>query len=310
MAFVFPGQGAQYVGMGKELAEQHPAFRRTFDEANTVLGFDLARLCFEGPEDTLKETANTQPAILTMSVAALRLLTEAGGKPATLAGLSLGEYSALVAAGSLDFAAALPLVRQRGIFMQEAVPLGQGTMAAILGLDNEQVETICQEAQAAGWVSPANYNCPGQIVVAGATAAVQEAVRLAEAAGAAKAVLLPVSAPFHCQMLAPAGEKLAAALAGTDLRDAAIPMVANVSADYVQQAADIRELLVRQVSSPVRWEESVRRMVADGVDTFIEIGPGRALSGFIKRVDRKLTILNVEDAQSLGKVIDLFGRVC
>ncbi len=312
IAFMFPGQGAQYVGMGAELARSHPGFFRYFEEASEVLGFNLARLCFEGPEDTLKETANTQPAILTMSVACLALMRENGIKPDVMAGLSLGEYSALVAADAIDFSRAVPLVRQRGIYMQEAVPLGEGTMAAILGLESEQVESVCTEVRAmgAGWVEPANYNCPGQIVVAGQVAAVVKAVELATAAGALKAVQLPVSAPFHCKLLEPAGIRLAADLEKICLAPAQIPVVANVTADYVTAPDQIRDLLIRQVSSPVRWEESVRRMMADGVETFIELGPGRALSGFVKKVDRKLKVFNVEDAQSLGKVLDSCGRVC
>lgn len=312
IAFIFPGQGAQYVGMGAELAQAYPSFFRYFEEASEALGFNLARLCFEGPEETLQETANTQPAILTMSVACLSLMKENGIKPDVVAGLSLGEYSALVAAGAIEFGRAVPLVRQRGIYMQEAVPLGVGTMAAILGLEAARVESICAEVRAAGtgWVEPANYNCPGQIVVAGHVPAVEEAGRLAVAAGAAKAVMLPVSAPFHCKLLEPAGERLAADLARVHVSPAQVPVVANVTADYVTAPDQIRELLIRQVSAPVRWEESVRRMVADGVDTFIELGPGRALSGFVKKVDRKLKVLNVEDAQSLGKVLDSCGRVC
>lgn len=312
LAFVFPGQGAQYVGMGAELAREHPAFFRYFQEASEVLGFNLAKLCFEGPEEALKETANTQPAILTMSVACLALMKDHGLKADVVAGLSLGEYSALVAAGALEFGRAVPLVRQRGIYMQEAVPLGVGTMAAILGLETPQVEAICARVQAdgGGWVEPANYNCPGQIVVAGHVAAVKKVVELAGAAGAAKCVLLPVSAPFHCKLLQPAGDRLAADLAQVRIAPAQITLVANVSANYVTDPEAIRDVLIRQVSSPVRWEESVRRMVADGVETFIELGPGRALSGFIKKVDRKLKVFNVEDVQSLGKVLDSCGRVC
>lgn len=310
VAFVFPGQGAQYVGMGRELAEANPRFFRYFSEASEVLGFNLARLCFEGPEDKLKETANTQPAILTMSVATLAILRENGLEPDVVAGLSLGEYSALVAAGAMDFGRAVDLVRKRGTYMQEAVPLGVGTMAAVLGLENEQVESICAQARDVGWVEPANYNCPGQLVIAGHVAAVEKAVELARAAGATKAVMLPVSAPFHCKLLEPAGQRLAEALAGVPIASARIPVIANVTADYVQEPAQIRELLIQQVSSPVRWEESVRRMVADGVDTFIEVGPGRTLSGFIKRIDRKLKVFNVEDVQTLGKVLDSCGRVC
>lgn len=312
IAFVFPGQGAQYVGMGSELARHYPSFFRYFEEASEVLGFNLARLCFDGPEETLKETANTQPAILTMSVACLALMKENGIRADVVAGLSLGEYTALVAAGSLEFGRAVPLVRQRGIYMQEAVPLGEGTMAAILGLEAAAVVAACAGARAegTGWVEPANYNCPGQIVIAGHVAAVERAMALAAAAGAAKCVLLPVSAPFHCQLLAPAGERLAQDLAQVRIAPAQIPVVANVTANYVTDPAAIRDLLIRQVSSPVRWEESVRRMAADGVETFIELGPGRALSGFIKKIDRKLKVFNVEDVQSLGKVLDSCGRVC
>ena len=310
LAFVFPGQGAQYVGMGRELAQRHPEFARYFDEASATLGFDLGALCFHGDEHVLKETANTQPAILTMSVACDRLLRDAGLKPAMVAGLSLGEYSALVSAGALSFAAAVPLVRQRGLFMQDAVPSGQGGMAAILGLEAEQVEAICHQVADTGHVSPANYNCPGQIVVAGEAAAVQRAVALAEAAGATRALLLPVGAPVPCKMRAPARERLQAVLAGVRLTAPDVPVVANVTAEPVQEPDAIRELLVRQVASPVRWEASVRNMLAAGIDTFIEVGPGRALTGFIRRIDRKLTVMNVEDPQSLDKVLDSLGRVC
>lgn len=308
VAFVFPGQGAQYVGMGRDLAEQYPQFRRYFDEASEVLGFDLARLCFEGPEERLQETANTQPAILTVSVATLALLRERGLEPDVVAGLSLGEYTALVAAGVLEFRQAVDLVRRRGIYMQEAVPLGEGTMAAILGLESQAVEEICRQARDVGWVEPANYNCPGQVVIAGHVAAVEKAVRLAQEAGAARAVILPVSAPFHCKLLAPAGERLARDLQAVPLAPARIPVVANVTADYVREPEAIRELLIRQVSSPVRWEESVRRMMADGVDTFVEVGPGRTLSGFVRRIDRKLRVFNVEDNQSLVKLLDCWGE--
>ncbi|HWI52252.1 MAG TPA: ACP S-malonyltransferase [Symbiobacteriaceae bacterium] len=311
VAFVFPGQGSQYVGMGKELAEQFPSVRRHIDEASDLLGFDLAHLCWEGPEEELKKTINQQPAILTMSVAFLSLLTENGLKPDVVGGLSLGEYSALVAAGVLSFEQAVPLVRRRGMYMQDAVPLGTGGMAAVLGLDAKLIDEICSQVrQATGLVvEGANYNCPGQLVISGHTAAVEKAMELVSQGGG-KAVKLSVTAPFHSSLLAPAGEMLKSALAGVTLHDAQIPVIANVTADYVAEGAVIKDLLIRQVSKPVRWEDSMRRLLADGVDTFIEVGPSRALSGFMKKIDRKITMFNIEDAQSLGKVLDSCGRVC
>lgn len=311
-ALIFPGQGAQYVGMAADLAREYPVVRQTFEEASDALGFDLARMCFEGPESDLQLTENTQPAILTHSVAALRLLASRGApSPAAAAGLSLGEYSALVAAGSFDFFDAVRLVRERGRYMQEAVPEGVGTMAAILGLDRPDVESCCAGASGGGEiVEPANYNCPGQTVIAGHVPAVHRAVERCKAAGAKKAVVLPVSAPFHCSLLRPAGERLAAALVELPPRDAGLPVVANVDAEYVRDSDDIVSALVAQVSSPVLWEDCVRRMVNDGCDCFLEVGPGKALSGFVKRIAREAKCLNVDGLDSLGHALRELEGVC
>ncbi|MFZ5827993.1 MAG: ACP S-malonyltransferase [Bacillota bacterium] len=311
VAFLFPGQGAQYVGMGRELASQVPSVARRFQQMNELLGFDLTHLCWEGPEEELKKTANQQPAILAFSLACLDLLTEQGIKPDVVAGLSLGEYSALVAAGVLTFEEAVPLVRKRGTYMQEAVPVGMGGMAAILGLSNAEVDQLCANASAQTGlhVEGANYNCPGQIVISGHTEAVAHAMELASAAGG-KTVKLSVTAPFHSKLLVRAGEMLAGALDEVVLQDARVPVVANVTADYVTDAGAIRGLLIEQVSKPVRWEESIRRLIGDGVETFIEVGPSKALSSFMKKIDRSVRVFNVEDVQTLGKVLDSVGRVC
>jgi [acyl-carrier-protein] S-malonyltransferase len=296
--------------MGKELCERYPSARAVFEEVNDSLGMDLAKVCFEGPEEALKQTVNTQPAILAVSAACLAVLVEQGVTPEAAAGLSLGEYGALVAADSLDLGDAVRLVQRRGRYMQEAVPEGRGTMAAILGLGRAEVEQACREASATGVVEPANYNCPGQVVIAGETAAVDRAVAMAKELGATRVVRLAVSAPFHCRLLRPAGERLAEDLEQVELKEAVIPVVANVSADYVRQPEDIKRCLIDQVSRPVRWEESVRRMVDDGVNLFVEVGPGKTLSGFLKRIVPEARTLNVEDGSSLEKLLDYWGEVC
>jgi len=300
IAFVFPGQGSQYAGMGKDLADSFPAARQVFEEANDALGFDLATLCYNGPDDELKLTTNTQPAILTVSMAALKVLEqESGLRPAYVAGHSLGEYSALVATGALSFADAVRTVRQRGAFMQEAVPVGVGAMAAILGLDTVELEAVCQEAAQGQVVSPANFNSPGQVVIAGHATAVERAIELAKARGAKRAMPLPVSAPFHCSLMLPAGERLREVLAGIAVGPLRTPVVSNVEAAPNSDSGRVKELLVAQVSAPVRWDESVQKMAELGVERFIEIGPGKVLAGLIKRIAKGAAAQSVEDVAGL-----------
>lgn len=302
-AFLFAGQGAQAVGMGKELAEHFAAAEQVFEEASDALGFDVKDMIWNGDSETLMITENTQPTIVTMSTAALRVLEEKGIKPDVVAGLSLGEYTAHIASGSLHFDDAVRLVRKRGKYMQEEVPVGVGAMAAIIALTNEQVVACCKEASAYGICEPANFNCPGQVSVSGEAAAIDKCCEIAKEMGAKRAVKLAVSGPFHCSMLAGAGEKLGKELENVTVYDMNIPVITNVTADYVKNKDDIKDLLKKQVSSSVRWEDGIRRMIADGVDTFIEVGPGKTLSGFMRKIDKEMKVFNVEDLASLEKTL-------
>lgn len=275
IAFLFPGQGSQTVGMGKELADKYPIARQTFEEADEALGYRLSQFCFEGPEDQLRLTEITQPAILTVSVAAWRIVNEKGLKPTFVAGHSLGEYSAHVAAGTLSFADAVRTVRNRGKYMQEAVPVGVGAMAAVLGMELEKVTAVCRDAAHGGVCEPANINSPEQIVISGHTAAVERATKLADEHGAKRAKLLPVSAPFHCALMKPAQDRLAADLSSTEFSKPAAQVVCNVDAKVIDDPDRCRDALVRQVTGSVKWEQSMRVLIAQGVQTFVEVGPGK-----------------------------------
>ncbi len=303
VAFVFPGQGSQGVGMGKSLSEAFPESRAAFEEADGALGFALSRLCFEGPEGDLQLTANTQPAILATSVAALRPLLARGARPDWVAGHSLGEYSALVAAGAIGFADAVRTVRRRGEYMQQAVPVGVGAMAAILGLDLPAIEDACREAAGDEVVSPANVNSPGQVVIAGHAAAVERASEGCRARGAKRTVKLPVSAPFHCSLMQPAQDRLLPELQAVAFRDPATPLVNNVDARVVREAEACREGLVRQVTGAVRWQESVELLVREGVTTFVEVGPGTVLGGLVRKIARGTRVLNVDSPESLEAAV-------
>ena len=300
IAFIFPGQGAQACGMGQDFYEQTETGKRIFDKTTELMGFSMPQLCFE-ENDRLDITEYTQAAMVTASIAMMRVLEENGIKPDVAAGLSLGEYCALAAAGVMSDEDAIRTVRQRGILMQEAVPVGEGAMAAILALDASAIEEVTGAMEGV-WI--ANYNCPGQIVISGEKAAVEEACEKLKAAGAKRTVMLNVSGPFHSGMLAAAGEKLGQVLSQVEIHEPQIPYVANVTAQYVKNAGEVKELLTRQVSSSVRWQQSVEAMIADGVDTFIEIGPGKTLAGFIRKISRDVKTFNVETLEDMGKVVE------
>jgi [acyl-carrier-protein] S-malonyltransferase len=303
IAFLFPGQGSQAVGMGKELAEKYSVARKAFDEADEALGYKLSQLCFEGPEDQLKLTEITQPAILTASVAAFRVLAEKGLRPGFVAGHSLGEYSAHVAAGTISFSDAVRTVRNRGKYMQEAVPVGVGAMAAILGMDLEKVTAVCKDASHGEVCEPANINSAEQIVISGHKPAVERAAKLASERGAKRAVLLQVSAPFHCSLMQPARDRLAADLAALTFEKPAVPVVCNVDAEFIIDGEHGRDALVRQVTGAVKWEQSIRDLIGQGVQTFVEVGPGKVLCGLMRQIDRSKTALNVGDDASLQKAM-------
>jgi [acyl-carrier-protein] S-malonyltransferase len=304
VAFVFPGQASQYPGMGKELAEKYAVARAVFDEADKALGFSLSKMCFEGTEEELKQTANTQPAILAVSTAAYRVLEEKGITPDYVAGHSLGEYSALVAAGSLKFADAVKLVRKRGAYMQEAVPAGLGAMAAIMGVSPAVVMDACRRAAEGEICAPANLNSPEQTVISGNSGAVKRAVEIASQLGAKRSMILAVSAPFHSALMMPAQERLEKDLAAIKFADLQVPLVTNVDADSIRSGEEARSALVRQVSMPVRWEESMRMLMDEGVNTFVEVGPGRVLTGLMRQIERSVATLNVEDEKSLQAAVE------
>jgi [acyl-carrier-protein] S-malonyltransferase len=308
IAFLFPGQGSQYPGMGRELAERFPEARRVFDRADAALGFELSKLCFEGPAADLQLTANTQPAILTVSAAAAAVLDAKGIRPDFVAGHSLGEYSALVAAGSLSLADAVRLVRKRGEYMQSAVPVGNGAMAALLGFSLEALESVCTDAGQGEVVSPANLNSPSQVVIAGDKGAVERAVELAKTRGAKRAILLNVSAPFHCALMQPAADKLARDLDSARIADPKVPLVNNVDAAIVRTTDAVRDGLKRQVTAPVRWTESIQKLRTEGVECFIEIGPGKVLSGLVRQIDGGADTLRVEDTASLDETLAHLSR--
>jgi [acyl-carrier-protein] S-malonyltransferase len=308
IAFLFPGQASQYPGMGRDLAETFPESRAVFEEADAALGFSLSDLCFNGSEDALKLTENTQPAILTVSIAAYRALEKRGATPDFAAGHSLGEYSAVVAAGGLDFSEAVRIVRGRGRYMQEAVPAGEGAMAAILGLPPSEVAEVCRKAAGHDVVSPANLNSPEQTVISGSAAAVKRAVEVASQSGAKRAVMLPVSAPFHCALMAPAQKRLEADLRAGHFHALKFPVVTNVDAEAITTGEEAREALIRQVTQPVRWLESIHEMIEAGVTKFVEVGPGKVITGLLRQIDRSIRACNVEDAASLEAALEKIAQ--
>jgi [acyl-carrier-protein] S-malonyltransferase len=307
IAFLFPGQGSHYVGMAAEFIEDFPASREVFDAASSVLGYDLARLCMHGPAEKLNLTENTQPAILATSMAILRLLEQKGVTAEAAAGHSLGEYTAITAAGGLTLNAAIGLVQKRGRYMQEAVPEGVGLMAAILGMERSAVEKTCLAASKNGIVAPANYNSPGQIVIAGEKKAVEKAMDLAKSAGAKKVVPLLVSVPSHCVLMKQAGDRLAGELDKVTISDLRFPIVNNADAKFLRTSAELRPSLLKQISSPLFWEDSINALTAAGFETFVEIGPGKVLSGLVKRIAKDAKVLNVEDRKSMAETLQALG---
>jgi len=308
IALLFPGQGSQSVGMGKDLAEKYPIARHTFEEADEALGYKLSTICFEGPEDQLRLTEITQPAILTVSIAALRVLETRMAKPRFVAGHSLGEYSAHVTAGTFPFAEAVRTVRSRGKYMQEAVPVGIGAMAAILGMDAAKVTAICSDAAQGEVCEPANINSPEQIVISGNTAAVERAAKLADERGAKRAKILPVSAPFHCSLMKPAQDRLKADLDALKMQKPVYPVACNVEAAFVTESVRAHETLLDQVTGSVKWEQCMRLLIAEGAQTLIEVGPGKVLCGLMRQIDRSRTCMNVSDDASLAKALDSFSK--
>lgn len=305
IAFLFSGQGAQYAGMGKDLFENIDVCKKVFEDADNVLGFPISEMCFKGPEEDLNKTENTQPAVLTTSIAALKALESFHIEADITAGLSLGEYSALVCSGSMEFKAAVDLVRKRGKYMQEAVPEGVGTMAAVMGLDYLEVKDACKHCETLGIVEPSNVNCPGQVVIAGEIKAVKAACQLLKEKGSRRIVELSVSAPFHTSMLKPAAEKLEVELNKINLGEFSIPVVTNVTGEIIKSVQDIKSYLKTQVMSTVLFEKCINTMLEAGADTFVEIGPGRVLSGFVKKINRKVTVLNVQDMDSLNNAVQI-----